>query len=120
MKKMVGVLVLALVGILALTACGPTQEIPVTGEDLPAAVEAARQQVANSLGVNVGQIQVTEIQAQEWPDACLGLPDMGEACAQVLTPGYEVTMEVNGLEYVVRTDELGQTIRSLDLENIAP
>jgi hypothetical protein len=120
MKKIGGLFVIALLGILILTACGPTQEIPVTGDDIPEAAEAARRQLANALGIEIGQIQITSIQPQEWPDACLGLPDEGEACAQVVTPGYEVRMEVNGQDYVVRTDELGQTIRSTDISGLMP
>lgn len=120
MKKISGILALALIGILALTACGPTQEVPVTGDDIPMAVETARQQVATTLGVDITQVQITSIQPQEWLDACLELPDEGEACAQVITPGYEVRMVVNEQEYVVRTDELGQTIRSADVEGLLP
>lgn len=120
MKKFGGLLVLALVVILALSACGPTQEIPVTGDDVPAAVERAQQELANALGIEVSQVQITSIAPQEWPDVCLGLPDEGEACAQVVTPGYEVRMVVNGQEYVLRTDELGQTIRSADLVGLLP
>jgi hypothetical protein len=120
MKKIGGLLLLALVGVLALAACGPTQEIPVTGDDIPMAVETARQQVADTLGVDIGQVQITSIQPQEWPDACLGLPDEGEVCAQVITPGYEVRMEINEQVYIVRTDELGQNIRSEDIAGLLP
>jgi hypothetical protein len=120
MKKTIGLFILALVGVLALVACGPTQEIPVTGDDLPEAAQAARQLVASTLGVDIGQIEITAIEAQEWPDVCLGLPEEGEACAQVVTPGYEVRMEVNGQEYIIRTDELGQIIRSGDLSGLSP
>ena len=41
---------------------------------------------------------------QEWPDACLGLPVQGEMCAQAVTPGYKITFDVNGGEYVFHTD----------------
>jgi hypothetical protein len=120
LKRINGWFVLALVGILALAACGPVQEIPITGDDLPAAAEAARQQLANTLGIDITQIQVVAIESTEWPDACLGLPDEGEVCAQVITPGYELTMEVNQQEYVIRTDQTGEIIRSVDVAGILP
>ena len=109
-----------MVGVLVLTACGPGQEIPVTGDELPEAAEAARRQLATTLGIDISQIQVVSTEPMEWPDACLGLPGQGETCAQVVTPGFEVTMEVNGQEYVFRTDDLGNVIRSEDIAGVLP
>jgi hypothetical protein len=39
------------------------------------------------------------------------LAEEDEMCAQVVTPGYQVTLEANGEEYIFRTDETGNAIR---------
>jgi len=35
----------------------------------------------------------------------------GEFCAQVITPGYRIVLEVNGKEYEAHADERGQAVR---------
>ena len=100
---LIGTLVL---GVL-LAACGP-QETP---EDRPEAVEAAVTALATSLGVSENQVEVLSYEETEWPDACLGLPRDDEMCAQAITPGYEVVMEVDGQSYVARTDMSGDQVR---------
>jgi hypothetical protein len=47
---------------------------------------------------------------QEWPDACLGLEIEEQLCAQVITPGYRVSLEYQGRDYVYRTDREGNTV----------
>lgn len=100
---LIGALVLGLL----LTACGPRE----TPQDEPQAVAAARNALAASLDVSEGQIEVVSYEETEWPDACLGLPSSDEMCAQVITPGYEVVMEVAGESYVARTDMSGNQVR---------
>ncbi len=74
-------------------------------------VSIARQYLANLLGVNINQVELVSVQQEQWPNACLGLPQTNESCAQVLTPGYQVLLRVNGQLYQVRTDTSGQQIR---------
>ncbi len=71
----------------------------------------AQQYLATLLGVNISQVQLVSVQQEQWPNACLGLPQSNETCAQVVTPGYQVVLRVNGQLYQVRTDTTGQTIR---------
>jgi hypothetical protein len=47
----------------------------------------------------------------DWPNACLGLEEEGEMCAQVLTPGWRVILSAAGEQYTFRTDEEGQVVR---------
>ena len=47
----------------------------------------------------------------DWPDACLGLLDKEAMCAEVITPGFRVTLEANGKTYVYRTNETGLVLR---------
>jgi hypothetical protein len=77
----------------------------------PEAILAAVNSLAQSVGVDVNQIQVVTFEQVEWPDACLGLPQPDEVCAQVVTPGFLVVLEVNGAQYEVRTDQTGAIVR---------
>lgn len=85
---------------------------PGTSDDLPpAAVISALFQLARELGVSTDQIEIVSMGQSDWPDACLGLAAPGEACAQVITPGWQVIVEVGGQQYEVRTDDTGQVVR---------
>jgi len=42
-----------------------------------------------------------------WPDACLGAARAGELCAQIITPGYRVTVERGGERIEYRTSRAG-------------
>jgi hypothetical protein len=111
---------------LLIAACSP-QGLPVTEmpgtetpvadepvlpvEDFPAAVIAARQALANRLGVSVDQIDVVSYTQVDWPDGCLGLGGPAEACLAVITPGYDVRLEVDGELYAYRTDLAGTSVR---------
>lgn len=49
--------------------------------------------VLAAAGAGATLVSVTPM---EWPDACMGLAQPGEACAQVVTPGYIVVIERGG------------------------
>jgi 2C-methyl-D-erythritol 2,4-cyclodiphosphate synthase len=111
-----------LIAVLILSACAPAQVDPqVTPEPPPIdqpAVQAARQALAQELGISPDQIEVVQVEEEEWPDACLGLPEPGEFCATVITPGYRVILEAEGEQYEVRTDLEGDIVR-MDVEEPA-
>lgn len=103
--------------LLIVVACssitGEDDPLPDTGDgDLPPrAVLQAMDQLSDSLGVDVQNIEIVEVEQMDWPDACLGLANEGEVCAQVITPGFRVVFEVGGQQYVFRTDREGEVIR---------
>ena len=37
-------------------------------------------------------LQIKGVEAADWPDACLGISGPDELCAQVMTPGWAVTV----------------------------
>jgi hypothetical protein len=76
-----------------------------------AAVEAAVQALAKLLSVDPSAITVVKIEPTEWPDACLDLPEKGEMCTQVLTPGYLVVLEAKDVRYEYRTNATGSKVR---------
>ena len=108
------VIFLVLLSSMILAACQPveTDVLPVTGEeDLPPAVQAVLQQVSQQTGVEVQNIEIETLEQVDWPDACLGLPEGDEACAQIITPGFRVELQVNDQTFEFRTDESGSVIR---------
>jgi len=78
---------------------------------VPDAVSAVRTRVAADLGISEGLVIVMSAYEKEWPNACLGLASSDEMCAQVITPGFEVTVQAQGKEFVYRTNSRGTILR---------
>lgn len=102
---------------LLLAACAA--EVPETLLPTPnppdfnhmAALEA-RNYLADELDVPAHEVRVEGFTAENWPDACLGLPEPDEVCASVITPGFRVILSNEGQEYIVRTNESGSVLRA--------
>jgi len=88
-----------------------TQPSPSVDEPFPPAVTAAVGFLADELEVNPGDVEVVGFTAQTWPDTCLGLPDEGEMCAQVETPGWRIMIGVQGQEFEMHSDQVGENLR---------
>jgi hypothetical protein len=58
--------------------------------------------------VGIESIQVIEIAAVRWPDACLGLRQEGRDCTRVATQGYRIVLAVDGRTFEYRADAYGQ------------
>jgi hypothetical protein len=101
-------LIVAAALLLLVTACrgnGSDDGLPpVSGTQIPSVVLAARDHLAQRLNVRADSIQIRTIQDREWADACLGYARAGEACAQVITPGYRAVFASGGQTYEYRTD----------------
>ena len=104
----------ALATALATLQATPADSTPRPDVSFPA-VAAARADLAERFERDPAEVQVISVTAQEWPDACLGLADEGEVCAQVITSGYLVTLGLSGNEYTFRTDVDGDVVRFADL-----
>jgi hypothetical protein len=83
----------------------PSAELP------PEAVLRGRERMAEALDVVPEQIEILEVEQVDWPDACLGLAEPGEACAEVITPGWRAAVGLNGGIHELRTDETGDVAR---------
>ena len=109
--------VYALLGLAALLAAcggggGSTPPITSPTPDLDnSAVQAVQQDLAERLGGTTDEVQITSATIASWPDSCLGAPEAGESCSQVVTPGYEVTAQLRGNTYTYRTDTTGAVVR---------
>ncbi len=85
---------------------------PDPAADLPSGVEMAVKGMLGSMtGVPVEEIDVVSAQAKEWADACLGLAEPDEMCAEVVTSGWQVTARAQGQNYVLHTNEDGTAVR---------
>jgi len=72
---------------------------PLSLEEAQAAAVA---DLAQRLGVDAATVEVVRAETVTWPDASAGCPQPGQAYAQVLTPGYEIVLKVNGTQYIYR------------------
>jgi hypothetical protein len=57
-------------------------------------------------------------EAVNWPDGCLGVQRIGVMCTQAIVPGYKITLEANGKQYEVHTDEDGSS--TVVVPDVAP
>ncbi len=89
----------------------PAQGLPAGGP----AEEAARKQLAASLGVDMAQITVLSDAEVEWPDSCLGVSQEGLMCAQMVTPGHLIVLSVGGVQYEYHTNGDGSEIQPATL-----
>ena len=83
------------------------------------AATAAIEALAAVSGRMPDEIEVLSVTRMQWPDACLGLPEADEACAEVITPGYEVTLSLDDDVSVYRTDE-SSNVRLAGADEAAP
>jgi hypothetical protein len=110
--------VLVLTGFI-LAACGTNQtDVPTTqvNPDLqnvlpPDVALNVQNQISQTLGVAVENIKITQVEQKDWPNGCLGLPQGNEVCAEVVTPGWLLTFNINNQEYKYRVDKTGTVIR---------
>jgi len=69
-----------------------------------AAVRLSREDLARRLGIGMEGIRTISVEGAEWRDASLGWPQPGMVYAQVITPGYRVVLESEGVRYEYHTD----------------
>lgn len=79
----------------------------------PRAALQARAALAQQLGLAPEAVRIVSAEAIEWPDACLDAPASDEVCAQVVTPGYKVLLEADGVVREYHTDQSGDVLRAL-------
>jgi hypothetical protein len=122
------------IGLLLLVACGSTSEtgegqgspqpnetldfsgsavtVTALSTDEQAAVGAVLDAVAVTAGEQAAEATVLAVEAQEWPDGCLGLGAPDEACTLAIAPGYRIVIgPPGGLVFVYRTNFDGSVVR---------
>ncbi len=104
---------------LVLAACSGNQSNAVATQVNPALKDAlppdvalnVQNQISESLGVPVENMQLQNVEKMDWPNACLGLPQGNEACAETVTSGWLLTFNINNQVYKYRVDSTGTIIR---------
>jgi hypothetical protein len=86
---------------------------PRTEEDSPPAdlVEDLKSVVSSKAGIPSYEVLFVSSEAVEWSDACLGVPSSEEFCAQMITPGYRITLTTLTEKYVFHTNRSGREFR---------
>ena len=77
----------------------------------PPAIVAAIERLAEELGAEPQAIEVVSYEEVEWPDGCLGLPRLYEACTRAVTPGWRVILSLAGELHTFRADVVGAELR---------
>lgn len=67
-------------------------------------VQLVKKDLADFLKIPENSISVLSIAKAQWPDSCFGV-DNGELCAQIITPGYKISLKGTGNSvYIYHTD----------------
>jgi hypothetical protein len=80
-------------------------------EPYPPAVPAAIHALAEAEGEDPSLIKVLSYTYVEWSDGCLEYPHPDEVCAQVLTSGWRILLQLGDQEIEIHSDEMGGEIR---------
>lgn len=75
-------------------------------------LDRARRDLAQRLGISKDDVVMKSVEPVEFPDASLGAPLEDEMSAQVITPGWRITLKANDKNYEYRA-----TARQLRLLN---
>jgi hypothetical protein len=76
------------------------------------ALNRARRDLAERLGLSESDLAVKSVELVDFPDAALGAPLEDEMSAQMITPGWRITLNANDKNYEYRA-----TARQLRLLN---
>jgi hypothetical protein len=74
-------------------------------------LELAQQALARELNLQPADTTLVTIAPIEWSDGSLGCPKPGMNYLQVITPGYQITLEAQGQRYEYHTDLRGAVVR---------
>lgn len=92
----------------AAPTAAPSEPAPT---EFPSAALAARNALAELLGVKAEEIEIRSLEPVQWPDGCLGLAGPDEMCTMAIVPGYRITLISRETEYIYRTNESGTSLR---------
>lgn len=75
------------------------------------AADIVRNVLASRLKVDASSLSLVSVEPIDWADACLGEAQEGEACAEVVTPGFRITFSSDDQNFTYHTDLAGGVIR---------
>ena len=78
---------------------------PISASERSAnALTLARQRIGEKHRIDPALLLVKSVQGVNWPNACLGVVEPDQMCAQVITPGFRFVLENNQRTFTVHTD----------------
>lgn len=86
---------------------GSAQTPPAAPDPLDAIVAEVIQDLSDRLNIGPEAITLVNVQAVEWRDSSLGCPIPGQHYLQVITPGYQITLEAQGERHDYHTNMRG-------------
>ena len=69
------------------------------------AVEKAKKDLADRLGVAEKEIETVSVSEKDFPDMSLGAPTEDEMSAQMISSGWEINLSADGKKYDYRADK---------------
>lgn len=98
------------------------QEMPQPGIPNPSALASGRAAVnlADQLGIDVAEVQTVSIEQVEWPDSSLGCPRPGQNYLMVITPGFRIILEANGVKVEYHADTQGNVVQCTGGGDVQP
>jgi hypothetical protein len=86
-------------------------------ELLDAAIDRAHRDLAQRLKLSKDEIALGSADPADFPDAGLGAPIEDEMSAQVITPGWRITLKANGKSYEYRASDRQLRLLNFNGEN---
>ncbi len=106
--------VLVAVGVPGLGCVGSGGGTGNAGPPVPPGAEqtvaAVRADAARRSGLTPDQVRVLGVEEVDWPDTSLGCPEPGKFYAQVITPGYKITVRAGDTAYEYHADRAGRFV----------
>jgi hypothetical protein len=81
------------------------------------AVERAKQDLAQRLGVSETEIEAGEVSEEDFPDMSLGAPTEDEMSAQMIASGWKINLRSGGKNYEYRADKYQIRLRGFNGTN---
>ena len=78
--------------------------VPTPASGLENLISQAREDLAQRLSTPADHITLLDAIEVEWSDSSLGCPQPGMEYLQVITPGYRILLEANGIQYAYHTN----------------
>jgi PBP1b-binding outer membrane lipoprotein LpoB len=77
-------------------------------------VQLTAEALAERLDIDISEVTLVESLAQDWPDAGLGCPAPDAIYAAVITPGFQITLEAQGENFIYHTDTAETVVLCID------
>ncbi len=76
-------------------------------------VNAIKTSLSKELSISAEQITVSKTEFILWPDSCMSIPTGKRICKSIVTPGYKIVLNANGMEYEFHGDQKGNFERKV-------